>query len=99
VALQHSRYQAGAGKIDHSGPRGEGVDTRLKDARISWRACGENLAYSLGHSEPAQIMVDGWMDSPGHRANILNGNFTHGGLGIAKDKEGAYYGTQVFARF
>lgn len=99
VALGHSRHQAAAGKIDHNDARGEGVDKRLEEAGVRWSACAENLAYSLGYPDPSRIMLDGWMSSPGHRANILNRDYTHGGLGVAKDAKGAYYGTQVFARF
>jgi uncharacterized protein YkwD len=99
VALQHSRYQVATGKIGHTGPHGEGVDGRLGAARIFWRACGENVAYSLGHPDTAQTMVDGWMNSPGHRSNILNASFTHSGLGVAVDKRGGYCATQVFAQF
>lgn len=83
--------------MGHDGPRGEQVSDRLAAARIGWRGCGENVAYSLGHPDPARIMVEGWMNSPGHRSNILNASFTHSGLGVALDKDGAYYGTQVFA--
>ena len=51
-----------------------------------WRTIGENLAAGY---VTAQDAVDGWMDSDGHRANILNAEFEEAGVGYA---EGGYYG-------
>src|SRR3954451_16311324 len=67
----------------------------LKGAR--GYALGENIAWgSWDYATPANI-VDGWMHSPGHRANILNGRFHEIGLGIARgapvggqDRAGTY---------
>jgi uncharacterized protein YkwD len=61
---------------------------RIKDARYLKGArgytLGENIAWgSFDYATPASI-VDGWMHSPGHRANILNGGFHEIGLGIAR---------------
>jgi uncharacterized protein YkwD len=56
---------------------------------------GENLAQ--GHATANEVMFGpfGWMSSAGHRANILNGNFTH--LGVGYDADGATW-VQVFLR-
>jgi uncharacterized protein YkwD len=66
---------------------------------------GENIAWgSLDYATPAQI-VDGWMHSPGHRANILDGHFREIGLGIARgapapgQDRGGTYVTDFGARF
>lgn len=56
---------------------------------------GENVAY--GFSTPSAVH-EGWMNSPGHRANILNGNFVQMGLATATGSNGYLYWTQVFAR-
>lgn len=57
---------------------------------IRYRTAGENIA--MGYRTPAQV-VDGWMNSPGHRANILNGSFTQIGMGYVADGN---YWTQMF---
>jgi uncharacterized YkwD family protein len=60
---------------------------------ISYTTAGENIAY--GQKTPAEVM-DAWMNSQGHRANILNSNFTEIGVGLAKDKNGTPYWVQMF---
>lgn len=81
----------------------EGLDVSGRQKRycrnlISTRI-GENLAYHE-HSQrkySAQTVVTGWMNSPGHRANILNPEFTHLGVAIARTGD-KLYSVQVFAR-
>ena len=62
----------------------------MKSFGISYRSAGENIAK--GQLTP-QAVVDGWMNSSGHRANILNTSFTHIGVGYVAD--GRYW-TQMF---
>jgi len=70
--------------------------TRAERAGYSgWMALGENVAYGYGSVES---VMAGWMNSSGHRANILNANFTHVGLGRATAANGTLYWTQVFGR-
>ena len=57
------------------------------------RGVGENVAY--GNVSPEQL-VQMWMDSAGHRANILNSGFTHLGVGDVTTSSGRVYGVQVF---
>lgn len=64
----------------------------IKNFGISYRSAGENIAK--GYSTP-QAVVNGWMNSSGHRANILNGNYTHIGVGYVS---GGHYWTQMFIR-
>lgn len=54
----------------------------------------ENIAYSL--LEHGAEMVQMWMDSPGHRQNLLNGDYTRIGVGAARSESGYWYGVQVF---
>jgi uncharacterized protein YkwD len=61
----------------------------------SARAAGENIAYG---NVSADQMMTMWMKSPGHRANILNGSFTHIGIGAVKTSSGRWYGVQDFVR-
>lgn len=62
----------------------------MKSFGISYRSAGENIAK--GYATP-EAVVEGWMNSPGHRANILNSSFTHIGVGYVA--EGRYW-TQMF---
>lgn len=57
---------------------------------LSYRTAGENIAY--GYSTP-QAVVDGWMNSSGHRANILNASYTQIGVGYVAQ---GHYWTQMF---
>jgi len=57
------------------------------------RGAGENIAYGATSAEEFMTM---WMNSPGHRANILRASFTHIGVGMARTGSGRWYGTQDF---
>jgi uncharacterized protein YkwD len=60
------------------------------------RAVGENVAY--GYPNGRSVVNDGWMRSPGHRANILNPDFRLLGIGARKGHDGHWYVAQVFGR-
>ena len=62
----------------------------LKSYGISYKSAGENIAQ--GSTSP-EAVVNGWMNSSGHRANILNANYTH--IGIGYEADGNYW-TQMF---
>lgn len=64
--------------FDHTRPDGRSCFTALGEAGVSYRAAGENIA--MGYPTP-EAVVNGWMNSPGHRANILNRSFTTIGVG------------------
>jgi uncharacterized protein YkwD len=59
-----------------------------------WRTAGENIA--MGQQSEKEV-VKSWMNSSGHRANILNRNYTHVGFGIAQSANGNLYWCTVFA--
>jgi uncharacterized protein YkwD len=75
----------------------------VTDAGYDWRSVGENVAKSEsedGGEAPASPPADihkMWMESKGHRANILGEKFREVGIAVAKSKKGTYYYTQVFA--
>ena len=78
----------------HERPDGRSIWTVLDEYGISRRTSGENIA--VGQTTPAQV-VEGWMNSPGHRANILNPNFTKLGVGYAKTNTGyKHHWAQMF---
>ncbi len=64
--------------FSHTRPNGSSCFTALKEAGVSYRAAGENIAKGY---RSAESVMDGWMHSDGHRANILNKNFTRLGVG------------------
>lgn len=78
--------------FSHTRPDGRSCSTILGDNNIQWRTTGENIAY--GYASPESVM-DGWMHSSGHRANILNENFEYIGVGVVYEG-GTLYWTQVF---
>jgi uncharacterized protein YkwD len=80
--------------FSHTRPDGRSWSTVLSDYNISVQTAGENLAY--GYNTP-EAVVTGWMNSPGHRANILNGKFKNIGIGVYTDSKGTVYCTQIFS--
>ena len=76
--------------FSHTSPTYGSPFNMMKSFGISYKTAGENIAR--GYSTPAAV-VEGWMNSPGHRANILNSSFTHMGVGYVKI--GSYW-TQMF---
>ncbi|NLZ83977.1 MAG: CAP domain-containing protein [Clostridiales bacterium] len=78
--------------FSHTRPNGTKFSTVLAEYGISYRTSGENLAY--GQRSPEEV-VTGWMNSPGHRANILNGNFNKIGIGV-HSSNGTIYWSQLF---
>ncbi|MCG5446314.1 CAP domain-containing protein [Micromonospora sp. NIE79] len=92
AAQRHSQDQADNQNMSHTGSDGSNAGTRLDRVGYTWRTYGENVAWN--QKNPAAVM-DAWMNSSGHRANILNCAFTEIGVGIA-NSNGPYW-TQVFA--
>ena len=76
--------------FDHTRPDGTTCFTALDDAGIRYSTAGENIA--AGYSTPEQV-VNGWMNSAGHRSNILNADFTT--IGVGYDSTGRYW-VQLF---
>ena len=69
--------------FEHTRPDGRSCFTALDEAGVRYYTAGENIA--MGYSSPESV-VKGWMNSPGHRANILNGSFTTIGVGYDSSK-------------
>lgn len=79
--------------FSHTRPDGREWSTVLDDFNIHVRAAGENLAY--GYNTPEEV-VSGWMNSPGHKANILNNSFNKIGIGVYI-YDGTVYCSQLFS--
>lgn len=92
AAQLHSQDQAAHRTMSHTGSDGSTFWERAERAGYQ-HAISENVAY--GYRTP-QAVMDGWMNSPGHRANILNCRARAMGLGVAADSAGRRYWTQMF---
>lgn len=81
----------------HSSPEGKRVGARVTAEGYPWRSVGENIA---GGDRSIEIVVRGWMDSPGHCANIMNGEFTEIGAACVEraDTTWGTYWTMVLGR-
>jgi uncharacterized protein YkwD len=77
--------------FSHTDP--DGLDPFERGQRAGVTVLGENIAY--GQPDPASVMT-AWMNSPGHRANILNCSYTRLGVGVAYGPGGPWW-TQDFA--
>ncbi|MFI8503318.1 CAP domain-containing protein [Streptomyces sp. NPDC085524] len=90
AAQAHSADMAAHSNMSHTGSDGSDPGARITRAGYAWSSYGENVAY--GYSTPEKVM-EGWMNSPGHRANILNCSFKEIGIGLAQPNS---YWTQDF---
>lgn len=95
VARAHSEDMAVRDFFDHVNPDGLDPGDRIAAAGIHNSGWGENIA--AGYFSPESVM-DAWMNSPGHRANILSPNWTHLGVGIHEGGTYGVYWTQDFLR-
>lgn len=87
VAINWSGAQAAANRMSHN-------PNYSKQIPAGWHSAGENVAFGYA----ATRVTTGWLNSPGHRANIL-GSFTHIGIGVACSAGGHPYYTQVFGAY
>ena len=97
IARDYSQAMATQSFFSHSGPEGNNIGDRVRDAGICYRAVGENLAKNFNVAEPVEAAVTGWMNSEGHRKNILTAEFRETGVGIWRDGK-TFHFTQVFLR-
>lgn len=77
----------------HTRPDGRNCFTVLDDIGIPYSSVGENIAY--GYTTPSNVM-EGWMSSSGHRANIMNAGYKKIGVGFWQDECGRQYWVQIF---
>ena len=94
AAARHARDMAKKKYFEHRGSDGSQPRDRVLRAGYQSRLTGENIA--LG-PESAEEVVDGWLDSPGHCANIMDSRFQDIGVGLASGKKrGQIYWVQTF---
>jgi uncharacterized protein YkwD len=94
AAVAHARDMARKNYFDHRGADGSQPKDRVISAGYDPRLTGENIA--LG-PETAEEVVDGWLGSPGHCANIMDARFQQTGVALANGRErGKIYWVQTF---
>lgn len=86
-----AQHMAATGKLGHS---------NLPDglSSLSWTVLGENVGVSSATGDFLKTIHNLFVSSPAHRANLVNGGFTHMGVGVATDKAGKVWVAEVFAR-
>ena len=96
LARKHSQDMALREDISHLSTSGETYSDRLVEAGFYFIKNGENVAYS--ETFIPEFIHQGFMDSPGHRANVLDPDFDELGIGVVFIKDKGYYVTQDFVR-
>ncbi|MEU1278567.1 CAP domain-containing protein [Streptomyces sp. NPDC005805] len=92
AADDYSDVMAASGVMSHTGPDGSTMTSRVEAAGYAWSNLGENIARGQADAES---VMESWMNSPGHRANILNCSFDELGVGVHMGDGGPWW-TQNF---
>jgi uncharacterized YkwD family protein/spore coat assembly protein SafA len=95
VARIKSQDMINKNYFSHTSPTYGSPFNMMENFGIRFSAAGENIAY--GQRTPQEVMT-AWMNSPGHRANILSPSYTQIGVGAAKTSSGTLYWTQMFIK-
>jgi len=91
IGYVHSKNMGdGKAKFSH-----DGFHDRVAKYPFPSRSAAENLAMNHGLENVARVAVDGWIESPGHRKNLLS-NHNYCGIGVYRNSSGAFYLTQLF---
>ncbi|MFI3210080.1 MAG: S-layer homology domain-containing protein [Peptostreptococcaceae bacterium] len=93
VATLKSEDMINNNYFSHSSPIYGSPFEMMASFGLTFSKAAENIAW--GQRTPEEV-VTAWMNSEGHKKNILNGDYTHIGIGVAKDSSGRYYWTQMF---
>lgn len=97
AAQGHAAKMMSTGRFSHN-LAGTTPGSRIKAQGVRPVRWSENIYYGTGRYGTPDAAVDGWMDSSGHRANLLDRNVTIIGIGVRKDSRGRAYFVQNFAR-
>lgn len=99
MARRYSQEMARGNFFSHYDKRGGTVTDRAERFGIrGWRGIGENLFFCEGLEDFSGVAVKGWLDSSAHRKNMLSPEWTATGIGVASDRAGRIYVTQVFIK-
>ena len=95
VARYKSQDMIDKNYFSHTSPTYGSPFTMMQNFGLKFSAAAENIAY--GQRTPQEV-VNAWMNSSGHRANILSASYTQTGVGAAKKADGTLYWTQMFMK-
>jgi uncharacterized YkwD family protein/spore coat assembly protein SafA len=95
VARYKSQDMIDKGYFSHTSPTYGSPFTMMQSFGLRFSAAAENIAYG---QRTAREVVTSWMNSAGHRANILSNSYTQTGVGAAKKANGTLYWTQMFMK-
>jgi uncharacterized YkwD family protein/spore coat assembly protein SafA len=95
VARYKSQDMIDKNYFSHTSPTYGSPFNMMENFGLKFSSAGENIAYG---QKTAQEVMNAWMNSPGHRANILSATYTQIGVGAAKKSNGTLYWTQMFIK-
>jgi len=93
AARKHSADMAARDYFDHTTPEGVDFSTRISNEGYRWSGAAENIAKG---QRDAEAVMDAWMNSPGHQANILTCGYKNIGVGVSYDAHDTPLWTQDF---
>jgi uncharacterized protein YkwD len=99
AAAEYAAELAGRGVLDHDSPAPgrRTVSQRVDAVGVAWSRVAENLGLVRTHEAAvAGTVVRLWLESPGHRSNLLDAGYTRAGTGVARDRAGDWYVVQVY---
>lgn len=98
LARDYSRRMARESFFSHTAPNGDTFEDRVQRANLRYSIVGENLfkTVNVPLGRFPRVAVQGWLDSPGHRKNMLRDGFTETGIGVWKSGA-TIYATQLFS--
>lgn len=105
AADRHTADMVTRGYFEHDSRNGDSFSDRIREtgylSRVRRWVVGENLAWGSGRLSTAEAIAKAWMDSPGHRANILDARYREIGIGLTlgspRGGDGATYATEFGA--
>ncbi len=95
IARNKSQDMRDNNYFSHTSPTYGSPFEMLRKFNVNYSAAGENIAKG---QRTAQAVINAWMNSAGHRRNILSKKYTQIGVGLVKDNQGVTYWTQLFIR-
>ena len=96
AAREHSRNMAQEGFFAHEDPRRGDLGNRLRQSGISYTACAENIYTQSGGRDVVASACRAWMQSSGHKKNILSMRYERSAIGVARNSAGVFFATQIF---
>lgn len=101
AAREHSEDMVERGYFSHTAPGDDGFADHYRDEGVDCSALGENILYRSLRSDDvgavAATVVEQWMNSSGHRENILRASWSVEGIGVARTDDDVLYATEGFA--